>query len=209
MTENTPNLNTAYALTTPEDSVALYANWAADYDQTFATAQDYQLHIRTAQAFCKAGGHGPVLDVGTGTGLCAAVLADMGVSPIDGTDISPQMLEQAREKHVFRALFPADITKPLSLPSAPYRGIVSSGTFTHGHVGPQAIDVLLALAAPGAIFALSINAQHYQTQGFAEKLSALGPQISDLKLHKVAIYGPRAAGSHKDDLAMIACFSRT
>ena len=42
-----------------------------------------------------------------------------------------------------------------------YRGIVSSGTFTRGHVGPEALPHLLAVAEAGAQFALSINAAVY------------------------------------------------
>lgn len=90
MTQDTPDLHHAYALRTPEDSRRLYAEWAGDYDQSFAAREDYQLHVHTARAFVRAGGQGPVLDVGAGTGLCGAVLADFGVGPIDATDISPE-----------------------------------------------------------------------------------------------------------------------
>ena len=56
MTDETPDLNAAYALKTPDDSKRLYADWAGDYDADFAAREDYQLHIQTARAFVAAGG---------------------------------------------------------------------------------------------------------------------------------------------------------
>ena len=75
---------------------------------------------------------------------------------IDAVDFSPEMLARAAEKRLYAGLFRADITQPLTLPRR-YAGIVSSGTFTAGHVGPEALPHLLDVALPGAQFALSIN----------------------------------------------------
>jgi len=204
-----PDLEAAYALQTPDDSRRLYAEWAGDYDSTFAAREDYQLHIHTARAFVRAGGQGPVLDVGAGTGLCGAVLADLGVGPIDATDISPEMLAQAMKKDVYRDAIEADLNEGIPVPSDSYSGIVSSGTFTTGHVGPDAIDALLRVARHGAIFALSINARHFDSAGFRAKLDMLSKgQIQALTLTETRIYGDLAAGEHKDDIALIAVFEK-
>jgi SAM-dependent methyltransferase len=105
-----------------------------------------------AAAFLAGGGTGPVLDVGAGTGLVGAALRGLGwAGEIDGIDLSPQMLDQAREKQVYRDLIEADVTRPLPLPGG-YNGVVSSGTFTHGHVGPEALGPMLAVAAPGVLW---------------------------------------------------------
>lgn len=209
MNDTKPDLSAAYALQTPADSRRLYADWADDYDTTFAAREDYRLHLHTARAFAGAGGGGPVLDVGAGTGLCGAALADLGIGPMDATDISPQMLEQAMQKGVYRKAIEADLTGPLPMPPESYAGIVSSGTFTTGHVGPDAITRLLGVATPGALFALSINAQHYASAGFKTLFDALqdGP-IADLTLTEVPIYGARASGEHADDTALIALFHK-
>ena len=91
-------------------------------------------------------------------------------------------------KGLYRSLFQADITRPLSL-GGPYHGIVSSGTFTHGHVGPAAISQLETQAAPGALFALSINEGVYRAMGFDAALA----QRPGVTLLEVQIYGPVAA----------------
>lgn len=209
MAAKTPDLHSAYAMETPEDSRRLYAEWAGDYDQTFAAREDYQLHIHTARAFVGAGGQGPVLDVGAGTGLCGAVLADLGVGPIDATDISEEMLDQAMRKDIYRDAIEADLNAGIPVPRESYSGIVSSGTFTHGHVGPQAIHELLRVARRGAQFALSINAKHFEAKGFAALLERLSDgKIENLSLPEMRIYGDLAAGENKDDTAFVAVFEK-
>lgn len=210
MSKKTPDLHAAYALETPEDHKRLYAEWAGDYDDSFAALEDYQLHVQTARAFVAAGGQGPVLDVGAGTGLCGAVLAGLGVGPIDATDISPEMLAEAMRKDIYRDAIEADLNLGIPVPRESYSGIVSSGTFTHGHLGPEALPALLRVARRGAQFALSINAKHYEAKGFADILRDLqNGQIENLKLKEVRIYGDLAAGPNKDDTALVALFEKT
>lgn len=210
MSQKAPDLHAAYALTSPDDNKRLYAEWAGDYDDGFAAREDYQLHIHTARAFVRAGGQGPVLDVGAGTGLCGAVLADLGVGPIDATDISAEMLDQAMRKDTYRDAIEADLTQGIPVPRHSYSGIVSSGTFTHGHLGPEVLPALLRVARPGAQFAVSINAKHYAELGFADAFRQLEQgQIINLSLPEVRIYGDLAAGPNKNDTAFIALFERT
>ena len=208
MSQDKLNTTAAYALQTPDDSRRLYADWADTYDDGFVTTQAYELHTHVAGAFVKAGGAGPVLDVGAGTGVCGVALSDLGITPLHATDISPEMLEVATSKQVYDISFVSDVTGPLPRPKTPYAGIVSSGTFTTGHVGPDALDNLLTIAAPGALFALSINARHFRSAGFEAKLANLSGQIRNLSLPQVPIYGVGASGPHKDDIAVIALFHK-
>lgn len=210
MPGKTPDLNNAYALATPQESRDLYAEWAGDYDSGFAAREDYQLHIHTARAFVAAGGQGPVLDVGAGTGLCGAILVDLGVGPVDATDISSEMLDRAMRKDIYRDAIEADLNQGIPAPRDSYAGIVSSGTFTHGHVGPDALTALLRVARTGAQFALSINAQHFDAKGFADRFEQLQQgQIEHFSLTEVPIYGDLATGENKDDMAFIATFEKS
>lgn len=210
MSTDKPDLHSAYGLKSPDDAKRLYATWAGDYDAGFATRGDYQLPTHIAQAFVAAGGQGPVLDVGAGTGLCGAVLAGLGVGPLDATDISAEMLDRAMGKDIYRDLIEADLNLGIPAPRNSYSGIVSSGTFTTGHVGPEALGALLRVARHGAQFALSVNREHYQSAGFADafaKLEKMG-QISKFTLSQTRIYGELAAGANKDDTALIALFEK-
>ncbi len=206
MSNDTPDLDSAYDLQTPDDSRRLYAVWADTYDSDFVAESQYELHLHTARAFVKAGGRGPVLDVGAGTGMCGQALANLGSGPIDATDISAEMLDIAMGKDVYRDAIEADVLEGIPVERASYAGVVSSGTFTHGHVGPDALDELLRVAKPGAHFALSINSTHYEAMGFADKLQGFEDKIQSLTLTEMRIYGEAATGDHKDDTAFIAVF---
>jgi SAM-dependent methyltransferase len=201
----------ALGLTGPEACLDYYRNWAASYDGGFAKDMDYLLPAHVAAVFLGAGGEGPVLDVGAGTGLLAEALRGMGFAgSIDAVDFSPEMLARAAEKAIYGHLLQADITRPLPLPRQ-YRGIVSSGTFTAGHVGPVALPNLLDLALPGAVFALSINRRVWAAAGFDAALDQLAAdqRIAGLQLIEVEVYGAAARTAdpdHAADRALIATF---
>jgi trans-aconitate methyltransferase len=204
-------LKGALGLTGPEACLTYYRDWAASYDTGFATEMQYLLPAHVAAAFLGSRGQGPVLDVGAGTGLLAAALRQMGFAdPIDAVDFSDEMLKRAAEKRIYAGHFQADITKPLDLPHR-YGGIVSSGTFTAGHVGPEALPNLLSVARPQAQFALSINRRVWISAGFDTALEALSDRkaITDLHLIEVGVYGAAAAridADHAADKALVALF---
>ena len=200
------DLDTAYALRSPEDNRRYYAGWATRYDADFAERMAYRQPSRVAEAFVAAGGTGPVLDVGAGTGLLGVALAATGIGPVDGIDISPEMLEVARAKGPYRHLTAADLTQPLPPMAGAYAGIVSSGTFTHGHLGPEVLDALIAVAAPGAVFAVSVHEGVWETRGFAAALLVLAPRILNLTVTVAPIYESGAEGDHAADTARIVTF---
>lgn len=208
---NEPDLQSALTLTGPEACLTLYRAWAESYDSGFAKDMAYLLPAHVAAAFRAAGGRGPVLDVGAGTGLLAEHLREMGQDgPIDAVDFSADMLERAAKKGIYRTLTRADITQAIALPRH-YGGVVSSGTFTAGHVGPEALPHLLALALPGAQFALSVNMRVWQAMGFDRAIATLeeGGQIAGLQLIEVEVYGAAAAEidpSHAADRAQVVLF---
>lgn len=207
MSDDEPDLNAAYALRTPDDNRRLYAEWAKSYDDGFAREMDYQLPRLVALVLGEVyQGRGPVLDVGAGTGLVAENIAGRATLEVDALDISADMLAVAASKGLYRQTIEADLTGKIGLADAVYDAVVSSGTFTHGHVGPDALDELLRVARPGATFVLSINAEHFEARGFAAKFETLKEQIAGLEHRVINIYGPKADAEHKDDLAHIAVF---
>lgn len=205
------SLKGALALQSPEACLAYYRDWAASYDSGFARGMDYLLPAHVAAAFLATGAAGPVLDVGCGTGLLAERLREMGFAgEIDGADFSADMLARAAEKGLYARLIRADITRPVTAPLR-YGGIVSSGTFTAGHVGPEALPVLLDLALPGAQFALSVNRRVWAAAGFDRALDDLAQagRIKALHTLSVQVYGAAAARldpDHAADRAEIVLF---
>lgn len=207
MQPDEPTLDDSFAIKTPEDAAQLYRAWAPTFDRGFADRLGYRLPEMVAEAFVRAGGLGPVLDVGAGTGLVGARLGAFGAGPLDGIDLSPEMLAEARRKEVYRRLIQADLTLPLDLADATYGGVVASGIFTHGHLGPQLFGELLRVAAPGAVFALSVNAGVYVANGFQARFTAMAPQISGFSIHEAPIYD-RPDPEHADQRAQIVVFRK-
>lgn len=204
--EDPSDLDGAYALRTPEDNRRYYAGWANRYDTDFAARMAYRLPDLVAAAYVAAGGQGPVLDVGAGTGLLGVALAARGTGPVDGLDLSPEMLDLARAKGCYRSLWQADLTAPLPALPGPWAGMASSGTFTHGHLGPGVLGPLLALLAPGAVVALSVNAGVWTSLGFPEALASL--PVGPPRVTEAAIYGDGALDpAHAADRAMIVTFT--
>lgn len=201
----TPNLKDAYALKSPQAVKDLYRDWADSYDIGFSVNQGYQIPREVALAFVAAGGAGPVLDVGAGTGLVGEQMQALDVQDIDGVDLSAEMLGVAATKGVYRDLIEADITKPL--PNGPqYAGIVSAGTFTLGHVGPSGVVALLDAASPGAVFVIAVNAMHFESAGFAAMLNDMSDRITDLNFKDIRIYDDRADVKHRNDKARLLIF---
>ncbi len=206
---NDPDVDDAYAMSSVEEVKALYRTWSHSYDTAFHDGQGYQLPREVAMAFRGAGGKGPVLDVGAGTGLVGAHLAGAGIDQIDGIDLSDDMLQVAAMKGHYHALQAGDVTLSLDLPKNHYNGIVSAGTFTLGHVGPDALQNLMPVAAPDALFVISVNILHFDKAGFADALGKCSDKIHDLTTRDIRIYDDRADAEHRNDTARLIMFRKT
>lgn len=199
-------LEGAYDLMSPEDNRTYYRDFADRYDSDFAEELGYSL-AATVAAICRdlSGPLDvPVADIGCGTGLVGAALG----GEVDGTDISPEMLEVAARKGVYRQLFEGDLSARLDVADGAYRSVVSAGTFTTGHVGPDALNEVLRVLAPGGCGAISVNARHWQSAGFADAFAALRPRLGRFERTEVSIYGPRNTGPHAADRGLVVLFEK-
>ena len=195
MSEKKIGYDDAYSLKTPGDSKKLYKKWAETYDEDFVLNSNYLSPKKISIFFNKHAKNTdtPILDVGAGTGLVGEFLYRTGNKKIIGIDISPEMLEQAKSKECYSSLMKADVTRKIPLKSNSIGAIVSAGTFTHGHVGPDAFDELLRITKPGGLFVLSINSKVFINIGFQEKFLRIKNNISSPIFNKF-----NAHGKHKD-----------
>lgn len=206
-----PGLDASYGSGSAEENRRVYRDWAATYDEEFAGHSGYRFGRLIAEAFVDAGGSGPVLDAGCGTGLVADRLPASIV--VDGVDLSPDMLAVADGKGRYRTLVEADLTKPLPFEDGAYNGLTCAGTFTQGHVGPEALAGLLRVLRPGAVCAISIKLPFYDTAGFAREFEALvaGKVISRPAVREERVYSADSTppAGHENDLAYIVTFRKT
>ena len=208
-------LKEAYAVKSPDDNRALYAVWADTYESEFTVPKRYVYDRNAAELLCQGfSGSGPVLDAGCGTGLVGEQLRDLGVTVVDGLDISPEMLAKARSKTapdgspVYRQLIEADLTGPIDIASDTYAGLVSAGTFTHGHVGPDGIAELLRVARPGARCVIGVNSSIFDTDGFKDRFDryAADGVIDGLDVQLRQVY-EGTDGSEPNHMAQVAVFT--
>ena len=180
MIEKKIKLDDAYSLKTPEDSIKLYKKWAQTYDEDFALSSGYISPQKISNFFIKHSKDAdtPILDVGAGTGLVGEIISFKSKKEIIGIDISSEMLHQAKLKKCYSSLIEADVTSKIPLKDNSLGAVVSAGTFTHGHVGPDAFDELLRIVRPGGLFVLSINSKFFIKEGFKEKFSKIKNLIS-------------------------------
>jgi ubiquinone/menaquinone biosynthesis C-methylase UbiE len=204
-------LSDAYAVETPEDNLRVYRDWAETYDSEFASTRGYNYPRTLAELFAGRANEveSPVLDVGAGTGLVGQALIELYAGPVDAIDISAEMLEVSRRKGVYRELIEADLTVALPVDDARYGGIVSAGTFTHGHVGPAALLEILRVSRTGALFCLGINATAFDKYGFGSAFAALQARgaISPLEFVEAKYYD-HADDDHADDAVYTAVFRK-
>ena len=114
-----------------------------------------------------------VLDAGCGTGLTAkAVQARLPDAVVDGFDLSADMLRHAGRTGLYRQARRADATQPLPFAPASYDAAVSSGLYTLGHVGPEALDPVLDCIRPGGLFALNVYDAAWEKLGFERAIDA-------------------------------------
>ena len=201
--KNKPSLKNAYELKSPDDNIELYSAWARTYDNDFIRDMQYKLHFSVAEEFVLAGGNGLILDVGAGTGALAQALLQKGKFSIEATDISEEMLKVADSKNIYKRCFLSDLTKEIIANNDFYDGVVSSGTFTHGHVGPSAMDELVRVTKPGGLITISVNEKHWVALDFESELKKLSYPIKNYALKKISIYGEQSSHDHKDDKAII------
>ncbi len=85
-----------------------YGEWVRNYEQVVQDEMDLRLFERVTTVDWAAAGQ--ILDLACGTGRIGAWLKARTSAPIDGVDLTPEMLDVARGKGIYRSLTVADVT---------------------------------------------------------------------------------------------------
>lgn len=204
-------LENAYRLETPADNISYYDEFAATYDSNFAQDMgwDYPRAIADIYSNIAAAEDVPIADIGCGTGLVAEE-PKMPRDFIDGFDISPEMLQIAENKSIYRALYKADLTGSLDAFPNDYGAVVSAGTFTHGHLGPNALMNILTMGRPNSLYVIGINKVHFDALKFGELIEELrsDSKISNSELREIPMYS-KTDHEHGSDVALALIFRKS
>lgn len=129
------------------DITEAYGSWAKTYDKDLLENFGYQAPARSVELLSKylPMEEAVVLDAGCGTGLVGQLLAKARKFQIDGVDYSHSMLDEAQAKGCYRALQQVDLNQPLQIAADSYDAVICIGTFTLGHVQPEALHEMLRI----------------------------------------------------------------
>jgi len=158
------------ALDPSKSKEEVYQRWASTYDSDMANGK-YNAPTASAQELMKrltsdAGQTLTVLDAGCGTGLAGVVLHEIAAKTgvalrLDGCDISPDMLEEAR-KRGYVDLKVVDLNKPVEYATSSFDAVICVGTFTMGHVSAEpALPEMVRVTLPGGFVVATVRTSFY------------------------------------------------
>lgn len=178
MAAHTEELADVYGATSPEESRAIYNQWSDRYDAD-NLSRGFRLPALGAGLLARYLGaaEGPILDACCGTGLVGETLSILGYDRLTGCDLSPDMLNAARETGCYADLFEADMGQPLPCDRGSFAGFVCVGAFGPGHAPPISLEHLVEATKPGGFGVFNLIEASYEAQGFPEvmdRLSAAG-----------------------------------
>ena len=164
-----------YKLKTTEEIMKYYDEWGTDnkYDKDMIE-WDYTGPKETVDTFKKYANNKEIkiYDAGCGTGLVGVELKKNGYTNFDGVDLSEKLLDLV-PNGLYRNLSKADLNKPLNISDNKYDAILCVGTFTFGHVKPQALDEFIRIIKNKGLICFTINEGIYEEYGFDKKINEL------------------------------------
>ena len=191
---HTGHLGAVYDAKAPEEIAAVYDQWSESYDAEMARAGYRHPAIGAALLARHAPrGTGPVLDAGCGTGLLGDWLNILGLAPVEGLDLSAGMLARAQAKGAYARLHRLALGGALPFGDGHFGAIISTGVFTTGHVGAEALPELLRILSPGGPMVLTVKTTLWDN-GFAAALAAL-PGLTQVEITAPYVSMPGEVGT--------------
>ena len=183
-----------------------YDQWASEYDSDLAEQFGWIAPRKAADVLARyVPKDARILDAGAGTGLVGECLAALGYGDLVAMDLSAGMLEQARQKGVYRECRQMVLGEVLDFPTGSFDAVISVGVFTLGHAPAESLHELVRITKPGGHVLFGLRPDVYEANGFKEvqaelesrgawKLVEEGPEFQPLPkgepevFHQVWVY---------------------
>ena len=164
-----------YKLKTTDEVMKYYDEWG-DKDKYNKDMVDwnYTGPRATAETFNKYEKNKDTLifDAGCGTGLVGIELKKYSFKNFHGADLSQTLLDTV-PKNLYLKLVKVDLNKPIEIENNFYGGVMCVGTFTFGHVKPNALDEFIRITKPGGLICFTINEGIHEEYGFDKRIISL------------------------------------
>ena len=164
-----------YKLKTTDEVMKYYDEWG-DKDKYNKDMVDwnYTGPKETAEIFNKYEKNKDTLifDAGCGTGLVGMELKKYSFKNFHGADLSQTLLDTV-PKYLYQKLAKVDLNKPIEVEDNFYGGVMCVGTFTYGHVKPNALDQFIRITKAGGLICFTINEGIHEEYGFDKKIQKL------------------------------------
>ena len=89
-----------------------------------------------------------------------------------GADLSQKLLDLV-PINLYKKLDKVDLNKPINEKDNEYDALTCVGTFTFGHVKPNALDEFVRITKPGGLICFTINEGIHEEYGFDKKIKTL------------------------------------
>lgn len=135
----------------------LFDDYAAAFDRHLVEVLHYRAHEHVARLL-QGGGRrfAAVLDLGCGTGLLAPLLVPHA-DRIDGVDLSPPMLQQARARGLYAELEATDLVDYLQSTTRRYDAVAAADVFIYVGALDEVFAGVARVLEPGGLFAFSVE----------------------------------------------------
>ena len=134
-----------------------------------------------------------IFDAGCGTGLVGLELKKFGFKYFHGADLSQKLLDTVLED-LYQKLIKVDLNKTIDVQDNFYDAIMCVGTFTFGHVKPQALDEFVRITKTNGLICFTINEAIYINHGFKNKIDNL---INNNKIKEIEFFKSNYLASKK------------
>ena len=172
--DNKDKVKWMYSSKNNQELIERYDGWAKDYDSYLEREHSYEGPQLTAEFFTRyVPKTARVLDAGAGTGLMGEVLAKLGYNDLFAIDLSDGMLEEARNKKVYKELERMVLGEALDFNDNTFDAVVSVGTFTMAHAPASSFDELIRITNPGGYIIFTLSTEAYEKSGFKEIFAIL------------------------------------
>lgn len=174
------SIDTAYSYSDSKELADYYDDSANGYDE-YADSVGYVLPRLVAQKAAEfVNVEDLIIDIGCGTGILGAELSSIkDEMRIHGLDISSEMIIRAYEKKKhdgkrhYEMFHWLDLTSEEFILESRYSLMVSSGTFTKGHLDGGHLSKILPFMKDDSIAVFSVKSDHFEESKFMDELISL------------------------------------